>query len=195
MCAVGAPEDAITDASAPRRIDGDGSIALVNAAASARVEQFVLVTSLGTGKFGLPAAALNLFWGILSQKRRAEAALEGSGMSYLIVRPGGMERPKDDYKESHNLVVLPRDSTFGGQVCAAAGRAAGCACRPCASITRIMQTRVHVSVQARSPAHAAPPPIPCWSAAACASLLHPSLLCAGEPAAGCRAHHRRPAGS
>jgi hypothetical protein len=37
-------------------------------------------------------------------------------MSYTIVRPGGMERPKDDYKESHNLVIKPRDSIFGGQV-------------------------------------------------------------------------------
>lgn len=44
-------------------------------------------------------------------------ALERSGMSYCIVRPGGMERPKDDYKESHNLVIKPRDSLFGGQVC------------------------------------------------------------------------------
>ncbi len=37
-------------------------------------------------------------------------------MSYTIVRPGGMERPKDDYKETHNLVLKPRDSIFGGQV-------------------------------------------------------------------------------
>jgi hypothetical protein len=43
-------------------------------------------------------------------------ALERSGMSYCIVRPGGMERPKDDYKESHNLVIKPRDTIFGGQV-------------------------------------------------------------------------------
>jgi hypothetical protein len=43
-------------------------------------------------------------------------ALERSGMSYTIVRPGGMERPKDDYKVSHNLVIKPRDSIFGGQV-------------------------------------------------------------------------------
>lgn len=45
-----------------------------------------------------------------------QQALERSGMSYTIVRPGGMERPKDDYKASHNLVIKPRDSIFGGQV-------------------------------------------------------------------------------
>eukprot|EP00882_Tetradesmus_deserticola_P031188 GHRQ01035261.1.p1 GENE.GHRQ01035261.1~~GHRQ01035261.1.p1 ORF type:complete len:196 (+),score=79.74 GHRQ01035261.1:1111-1698(+) len=37
-------------------------------------------------------------------------------MSYCIVRPGGMERPTDDYKNTHNLTLKPRDSTFGGQV-------------------------------------------------------------------------------
>jgi hypothetical protein len=37
-------------------------------------------------------------------------------MSYVIMRPGGMERPKDDYKLTHALTVKPRDSTFGGQV-------------------------------------------------------------------------------
>lgn len=76
----------------------------------------MLVTSLGTGKFGWPAGALNLFWGVLFWKRQAEAALEKSGMAYTIVRPGGMERPTDDYKKTHNVVLKPRDSIFGGQV-------------------------------------------------------------------------------
>ena len=35
----------------------------------------------------------NLAGGLLIQKRRAEKALEASGMNYCIVRPGGMERP------------------------------------------------------------------------------------------------------
>jgi hypothetical protein len=51
----------------------------------------------------------------------AEEALERSGMSYCIVRPGGMERPTDDYKRTHNLTLKPRDSTFGGQVRAQRG--------------------------------------------------------------------------
>ena len=40
------------------------------------------------------AGILNLFGGVLIQKRRAEVALEESGLPYVIVRPGGMERPK-----------------------------------------------------------------------------------------------------
>jgi hypothetical protein len=69
---VGCPETATFDTTAPKRIDGDGSVALVEAAAAAGVKQFVLVTSLGTGKFGLPAGVLNLFWGVLNEKRKAE---------------------------------------------------------------------------------------------------------------------------
>lgn len=62
------------------------------------------------------AAILNLFWGVLTQKKRAEEALEASGMPYFIVRPGGMERPGDDYKRTHNVVLGKRDTLFGGQV-------------------------------------------------------------------------------
>ena len=62
------------------------------------------------------AGALNLFGGVLIQKKRAEEALEASNMVYTIVRPGGMERPQDDYKATHNVTLQPRDSLFGGQV-------------------------------------------------------------------------------
>lgn len=88
VCAVGAPESDALNVSAPKKIDGDGTIALVEAAAAAGVEQFVLISSLGTGKVGFPASILNLFWGVLLWKREAEKALETSGMAYTIVRPG-----------------------------------------------------------------------------------------------------------
>jgi hypothetical protein len=60
---VGAPESDALNVSAPKKIDGDGTIRLINAASEVGVEQFVLVTSLGTGKVGFPASILNLFWG------------------------------------------------------------------------------------------------------------------------------------
>ena len=63
-----------------------------------------------------PAGVLILFGGILIQKRRAEKALEASGMAYVIVRPGGMERPGDDYKRTTNVRLAPRDKVFGGLV-------------------------------------------------------------------------------
>lgn len=33
-----------------------------------------------------------------------------------IVRPGGMERPTDAYKETHNTTLSKEDTLFGGQV-------------------------------------------------------------------------------
>jgi uncharacterized protein YbjT (DUF2867 family) len=53
---------------------------------------------------------------VLFFKREAEKALETSGMAYTILRPGGMERPTDSYKNTHNMKLSPRDTTFGGQV-------------------------------------------------------------------------------
>lgn len=71
-----------------------------------------------TGVFlgGACVAILNLFGGVLTQKRRAEVALEQSGVPYVIVRPGGMERPTDAYKRTHNVRLAKRDKLFGGQV-------------------------------------------------------------------------------
>ena len=43
-------------------------------------------------------------------------ALENSGLNYVIVRPGGMERPTDSYKDTHNVRLSTADTLFGGQV-------------------------------------------------------------------------------
>lgn len=116
ICAVGAAESEFTNLAAPKLIDYQATEVLINTAASCNVSQFILVTSLGTGKIGFPAGVLNLFGGILIWKRKAEEALEQSGMPYLIVRPGGMERPKDNHKEKYNVRLSTRDSLFGGTV-------------------------------------------------------------------------------
>jgi len=80
------------------------------------VGHVVLVSSLGAGKFGLPASLLNLFWEVLKWKRVGEEALIASGVPYTILRPGGMEKPGDDYGDDHALVFAEEDSRFGGQV-------------------------------------------------------------------------------
>lgn len=116
ISAIGAPEDKPFDTSAPKKIDGEAAIALVEEAKSSGVKRFIMVTSLGTTKIGWPASVLNLFWGVLYWKRLSEEALIRSGMAYTIIRPGGMERPTDTYKETHNTVLYPRDTQFGGQV-------------------------------------------------------------------------------
>ncbi|CAE5967779.1 unnamed protein product [Arabidopsis arenosa] len=116
ICCIGASEKEISDITGPYRIDYLATKNLVDAATSAKVNNFILVTSLGTNKFGFPAAILNLFWGVLCWKRKAEEALIASGLNYAIVRPGGMERPTDAYKETHNLTLSLDDTLFGGQV-------------------------------------------------------------------------------
>lgn len=116
LCCIGASEKEVFDVTGPYRIDYQATKNLIDAAASAKVDHFILLTSLGTNKFGFPAAILNLFWGVLIWKRKAEEALLASGLPYTIVRPGGMERPTDSYKETHNIALSQEDTLFGGQV-------------------------------------------------------------------------------
>ncbi|GJT69616.1 protein TIC 62, chloroplastic isoform X1 [Tanacetum coccineum] len=116
ICCIGASEKEIFDVTGPYRIDFQATKNLIDAAAAAKAKHFILVTSLGTNKFGFPAAVLNLFWGVLCWKRKAEEALLASGIPYTIVRPGGMERPTDSFKETHNLTLATEDTLFGGLV-------------------------------------------------------------------------------
>ncbi|XP_038983622.1 protein TIC 62, chloroplastic isoform X2 [Phoenix dactylifera] len=116
VCCIGASEKEIFDVTGPYRIDYKATKNLIEAATIAKVDHFILLTSLGTNKIGFPASILNLFWGVLIWKRKAEEALLASGLPYTIVRPGGMERPTDSYKETHNIVLANEDTLFGGQV-------------------------------------------------------------------------------
>ncbi|KAK7816181.1 protein tic 62 [Quercus suber] len=116
ICCIGASEKEVFDITGPYRIDYLAAKNLIDAATVAKVKHFVLLTSLGTNKVGFPAAILNLFWGVLIWKRKAEEALLASGLPYTIVRPGGMERPTDAYKETHNITLSQEDTLFGGQV-------------------------------------------------------------------------------
>lgn len=116
ICCIGASEKEIFDVTGPYRIDYQASKNLIDAATVAKVDHFILLTSLGTNKVGFPAAILNLFWGVLLWKRKAEEALLASGIPYTIVRPGGMERPTDSFKETHNITLSEEDTLFGGLV-------------------------------------------------------------------------------
>uniref|UniRef100_A0A803LP18 NAD(P)-binding domain-containing protein n=1 Tax=Chenopodium quinoa TaxID=63459 RepID=A0A803LP18_CHEQI len=90
ICCIGASEKEIFDVTGPYRIDFLATKNLVDAG--------------------------NLFWGVLCWKRKAEEALIASGLPYTIVRPGGMERPTDSFKETHNLTLAQEDTLFGGLV-------------------------------------------------------------------------------
>lgn len=53
--AIGAAENNVLDFGAPKRIDGTAAINLIDAAVQVQADQYVMVSSLGTGKFGWPA--------------------------------------------------------------------------------------------------------------------------------------------
>jgi uncharacterized protein YbjT (DUF2867 family) len=74
--------------------DGEGTKNLVDAAAAAGVDHFVLVSSLGVGDSapGMQLGLRLLFrgLGVLPAKARAETHLRESGLTYTILRPGGL---------------------------------------------------------------------------------------------------------
>ena len=56
--AIGASEGdllKLASGASAREVDGDGAINIVNAAAAAGVIQYIMVTSMGTGKWGWPS--------------------------------------------------------------------------------------------------------------------------------------------
>lgn len=65
-----------------------GTLNLIAAAKQRGIKRFVLVTSIGADDLLNP---LNLFWGVLFWKKRAEEELQRSGLTYTIVRPGGLK--------------------------------------------------------------------------------------------------------
>ncbi|MCC5899495.1 MAG: SDR family oxidoreductase [Phormidium sp. GEM2.Bin31] len=86
LCATGARPS--FDPTGPYKVDYQGTQNLIQAAQNANIEQFVLVSSLCTSEFFHP---LNLFWLVLYWKKQAEEALRKSGLTYTIVRPGGLK--------------------------------------------------------------------------------------------------------
>jgi len=73
----------------PFAVDYNGTCNIVAAAKKqGSVKHIVLVTSIGVDDILFP---LNLFWGVLFWKKRAEEVLQRSGIKYTIVRPGGLK--------------------------------------------------------------------------------------------------------
>jgi len=71
----------------PEHVDYQGVRNLVEAARAAKVEHFVLVSSCSVTK---PDHPLNKFGQVLTWKLKGEDALRASGLTYTIVRPGGL---------------------------------------------------------------------------------------------------------
>ncbi len=107
LCATGATPS--LDFTAPYRVDYLGTQNLINGSQAAGIEHFVLVSSLCVSQFFHP---LNLFWLVLYWKLQAEIDLKGSGLTYTIVRPGGLLEADND----EPLQMAPADTLFEGRI-------------------------------------------------------------------------------
>lgn len=98
------------DPTGPYQVDYEGTKNLVDVAKEVGIDQVVMVSSLCVSRFFHP---LNLFFLILYWKQQAEAYLQASGLTYTIVRPGGL---KDDDTDLRPLIMAPADTLFEGSV-------------------------------------------------------------------------------
>ncbi|BAZ13450.1 3-beta hydroxysteroid dehydrogenase/isomerase [Calothrix sp. NIES-4071] len=102
LCATGAKPS--LDPTGPYKVDLEGTKNLIDAAKGKEIEHFVLVTSLCTSQFFHP---LNLFWLILVWKKQAEEYLQKSGLTYTIVRPGGLKN-----EDNSDAVIMQSADTL-----------------------------------------------------------------------------------
>ncbi|GAB1542189.1 SDR family oxidoreductase [Scytonema sp. NUACC21] len=107
LCATGARPS--FDPTGPYKVDYEGTKNLVEAAKAKGIEHFVFVSSLCTSQFFHP---LNLFWLILVWKKQAEEYLQKSGLTYTIVRPGGLKNEDN----SDKIVMQSADTLFEGSI-------------------------------------------------------------------------------
>ncbi len=76
-----------------QRADYLGNKHLIDAAKAAGISRFILISSLGAGatKDAIPLQAYQTLAAVLAEKERAENHLIASGLTYTIVRPGGLK--------------------------------------------------------------------------------------------------------
>ncbi|MEH2060875.1 MAG: NAD(P)H-binding protein [Nostoc sp.] len=97
------------DPTGPYKVDFEGTKNLVDAAKAKGIEHLVLVSSLCTSQLFHP---LNLFWLILLWKKQAEEYIQKSGLTYTIVRPGGLKN--EDNLDA--IVMQGADTLFDGSI-------------------------------------------------------------------------------
>jgi uncharacterized protein YbjT (DUF2867 family) len=75
------------------RADCEGNKNLIDAAVKAGVKKFILVSSIGSGNsvVAISPHVLLTLGAILKEKEKAEQHLVNSGLTYTIIRPGGLK--------------------------------------------------------------------------------------------------------
>jgi uncharacterized protein YbjT (DUF2867 family) len=96
-----------------QRADYLGNKHLVEAAVEAGIPKFILVSSIGSGDsaVALPPQALEALRPVLIEKAQAEQALIESGLTYVVIRPGGLKSEP----ATGNGVLTP-DPTVAGTI-------------------------------------------------------------------------------
>jgi uncharacterized protein YbjT (DUF2867 family) len=107
LCATGAKPS--FDITGPYQVDFQGTKNLVDVAKAQGIKHFVLVSSLCVSQLFHP---LNLFWLILVWKKQGEEYLQKSGLTYTIVRPGGLKNEDNN----DNIVMKSADTLFEGSL-------------------------------------------------------------------------------
>lgn len=96
-----------------QRSDYLGNKNLIDAAVKAGVKKFILVSSIGTGNsvVALSPQALEALGAVLKEKEKAENYLIESGLTYTIVRPGGLKS-----EPATGNGVLTEDERISGMI-------------------------------------------------------------------------------
>ena len=98
----------------PENVDFKGVVSLVDAAKAAGIRHFVLMSSIGAGD-PKPETMLNKVFGmVLLWKGKGEDHLRQSGLSYTIVRPGGLS---DCDPGKVGLKIAAGNEPLQGRIC------------------------------------------------------------------------------
>ena len=95
------------------RADYLGNKNLIDVAVKAGVQKFILISSIGSGNsaVALPPQALATLGSVLVEKEQAEKYLIESGLTYTIIRPGGLKS-----EPATGNGVLTEDSRVAGTI-------------------------------------------------------------------------------
>ena len=76
-----------------QRADYLGNKNLIDIAVKAKVKKFILISSIGSGEsvVALSPQVLSTLGEVLKEKEKAEKHLMESGLTYIIIRPGGLK--------------------------------------------------------------------------------------------------------
>lgn len=95
------------------RPDFLGNQNLIDAAVAAKVQRFILISSIGSGNSAraLPPNVLEVLGAVLKEKAQAEEHLAKSGLPYTVIRPGGLVSESATGQE-----ILTADPTVAGSI-------------------------------------------------------------------------------